>query len=375
MVPPNRKAVAIWNPAAAPVTATGPSTGPSHPREGRQISAAEVALHNTKEGAWIVVKGNVYDCTGYLKEHPGGASSIMLMAGQEDCTEDFQAVHSQRAWDLLEKHYIGSLHAGSPSGAPQQVKCLQLKEKIHVSHDTRIFRFYRPSWLAIPTGMHIMLSATIDGKKVMRPYTPLSDEHDKDHVDLLVKVYFAGVHPRFPRGGLMSQHLESIAIGQSIDIKGPMGEIEYKGKGAYNYQEEPSSCKFMSFVVGGTGITPAWQIINAVLRDPEDQTQLRLVYANRSPADILLRQELDNLAASHKERFQCWYTVDVLTDQDQGWEFDVGFITKEMLEKHIFQAEGSDAVVGMCGPPIMIEKCCIPHLKSLGYSGDAMFQF
>jgi len=369
---PNREAVAIWDPLNKQIA--GPRKS-SKERQGRWVSAEEVALHNSRDSAWIVVHGNVYDCTGYLKEHPGGPSSIMLMAGQEDCTEEFQAVHSHTAWDLLEEHYFGSLHASTVSAAPQKGKCLQLKEKIHVSHDTRIFRFYRPSWLAIPTGMHIMLSATIDGKKVMRPYTPLSDEHDEEHIDLLIKVYFAGVHPRFPRGGLMSQHLESIAIDQTIDVKGPMGDVEYKGKSAFTLDGEARSCKFMSFVVGGTGITPAWQIISAVLRDPEDHTQLRLVYANRSPADILLRHELDNLAANHKERFQCWYTVDVLTDQDKGWAFDVGFITKDMLEKHIFRHEGSDAVVGICGPPIMIEKCCIPHLKSLGYTGDAIFQF
>jgi len=371
---PKRDVVAIWNPSAKEKEVAGPRKSSSE-RQGRQITAKEVALHNSKDSAWIVVNGNVYDCTTYLKDHPGGASSIMLVAGQEDSTEDFQAVHSQKAWDLLDTYYIGSLQTGELSAPAQLAKTLQLKEKIQVSHDTRIFRFYRPSWLSIPTGMHIMLIATVDGKKVMRPYTPLSDEHDEEHVDLLVKVYFAGVHPKFPNGGLMSQYLESMTIGQTIKVKGPLGEIEYKGKGAYNYQEEPRSCKFMSFIVGGTGITPAWQVINAVLRDPEDQTQLRLVYANRSPADILLRQELDDMAAHHKDRFQCWYTVDVLTDNDAGWEFDVGFISKDMLEKHIFLPKCGDAVVGMCGPPIMIEKCCIPHLKALDYSEDAYFQF
>ena len=43
-----------------------------------------------------MVKGEVYDATEYLSEHPGGADSILLAAG-EDATEDFMAIHSSDA--------------------------------------------------------------------------------------------------------------------------------------------------------------------------------------------------------------------------------------------------------------------------------------
>ena len=39
-------------------------------------------------------------------------------------------------------------------------------------------------------------------------------------MDLVIKVYFANVHPRFPEGGKMSQHLESLKIGETIGKKG-----------------------------------------------------------------------------------------------------------------------------------------------------------
>ena len=38
----------------------------------------------------------MYDATDYLQDHPGGADSILLMAG-EDATEDFMAIHSADA--------------------------------------------------------------------------------------------------------------------------------------------------------------------------------------------------------------------------------------------------------------------------------------
>lgn len=49
------------------------------------------------------------------------------------------------------------------------------------------------------------------------------------------------------------------------------------------------------------------QVINAVLKDPEDRTQIALLYANQTPDDILLRQALDDLAAKH-DNFKVWYT-------------------------------------------------------------------
>lgn len=37
-------------------------------------------------------------------------------------------------------------------------------------------------------GQHIYLSAKVDGKLVVRPYTPVSSDDDKGYVDLVVKV-------------------------------------------------------------------------------------------------------------------------------------------------------------------------------------------
>lgn len=48
------------------------------------------------------------------------------------------------------------------------------------------------------------------------------------------------------------------------------------------------------------------QVIKAVLKDPEDDTQLSLLYANQSPDDILLLDELQELAKD--PRFKVWYT-------------------------------------------------------------------
>lgn len=80
---------------------------PSQP----SYSLSEVAQHSTAESAWIVVNCRVYDCTPFLKDHPGGADSILINAGS-DCSEEFDAIHSLKAWKMLDKYYIGQLRKG-----------------------------------------------------------------------------------------------------------------------------------------------------------------------------------------------------------------------------------------------------------------------
>jgi len=68
------------------------------------------------------------------------------------------------------------------------------------------------------------------------------------------------------------------------------------------------------FFAGGTGITPMLQLIRAIQRDPSDNTELALLFANQTEKDILLRDELEAAAASSKGRFKVWYTVDTPAD-------------------------------------------------------------
>ena len=47
----------------------------------------------------------------------------------------------------------------------------------------------------------------------------------------LFKVYFKNVHPKYPDGGKMSQYLDSLEIGDTVDIRGPSGKLTYVGRG------------------------------------------------------------------------------------------------------------------------------------------------
>lgn len=43
-------------------------------------------------------------------------------------------------------------------------------------------------------------------------------------------MYWKDEHPRFPEGGKMSQHLESLPIGGEMEVKGPLGHMHYLGR-------------------------------------------------------------------------------------------------------------------------------------------------
>uniref|UniRef100_A0A8C2CJB6 Cytochrome b5 reductase 1 n=1 Tax=Cyprinus carpio TaxID=7962 RepID=A0A8C2CJB6_CYPCA len=108
-------------------------------------------------------------------------------------------------------------------------------------------------------GKHVYLSARIDGNLTVRPYTPVSSDDDKGFVDLVVKIYFKNVHPKFPEGGKMSQYLESLRIGDVIDFRGPGGLLEYKGQGQFAIQAdkktpaETKTVRTLGLIAGGTG--------------------------------------------------------------------------------------------------------------------------
>lgn len=56
-------------------------------------------------------------------------------------------------------------------------------------------------------------------------------------------------------------------------------------------------------IAGGSGITPMFQVAQEILRNSDDKTQVSLIFANQTEDDIILRKELDEMAAKH-DNFQ-----------------------------------------------------------------------
>ncbi|EIN13550.1 ferredoxin reductase-like C-terminal NADP-linked domain-containing protein [Punctularia strigosozonata HHB-11173 SS5] len=229
---------------------------------------------------------------------------------------------------------------------PQVWQEFPLVEKIAISPNTAIYRFALPhpeDILGLPIGQHISVQAEINGKDIMRSYTPTSSDDDRGHFDLLIKSY---------EQGNISRWFSLLKIGDKVRVKGPKGQFTYT----------PSLSRELGMIAGGTGITPMLQIIRAALKNPLDRTKLSLIYANVNHDDILLKKELDELAAKHADRFKLYY---VLNNPPANWQGGVGFVSKEQIKEHLPPTDHNIKIL-LCGPPPMMT-AMKKHLDELGY--------
>jgi len=144
-------------------------------------------------------------------------------------------------------------------------------------------------------------------------------------------------------GGKGSGKMHSLKPGDSMKFK-PLHEFDYK----------PNQFSQMTFIAGGSGITPIYQLTRSILNNPEDKTKIALLYANNTEEDILLRKEFDELSQQFPDRFQRLYTVTKRGPSSDGM-VEEGYVTKEMLAKVMpHKLKVSNTKVLVSGPPAMV---------------------
>lgn len=235
--------------------------------------------------------------------------------------------------------------------SPTTPREFPLIQKTVLSHNSAVYRFSLPrpnDTLGLPIGQHVSVLATINGKHIRRSYTPTSsDDVDKGYFDLLIKTY--------PTGNI-SKLIGNLPIGSSIFVLGPKGNFVYT----------PNLVSTLNMIAGGTGITPMYQIITAIARNPLDKTKINLIYANVNEEDILLKPELDALAAAatRPNQINIYYVLN--NPPPEGWTGGVGFVTPEIIQANCTpppptnddensSLDFSKSVkLLVCGPPPMV---------------------
>lgn len=188
-------------------------------------------------------------------------------------------------------------------------------------------------------------------------------------------MYKRGVKERFPDGGKGSQQLDEMKIGDTIEMRGPFGMVEYKGRGVLVHGPRKTALhvKQIGMIAGGTGITPMLQVLESILRDDHDETRVSLLFANQTEDDILLRKRLEELRKMHPQRFvSLHYTLD--RAPQSGWAYSEGFIDANMIQAHLPKASDDTAIL-CCGPPPMIKYACRPNLEKLGHEKRSVVVF
>jgi cytochrome-b5 reductase len=216
------------------------------------------------------------------------------------------------------------------------------------------------------------------GEEISRKYTPISHIFSKGYFDLLIKVYHEGVNSEYPEGGKMSQWLDQLKIGENVIIRGPIGRLFYYGDGRFKLgtKEKPvvwreKTYKNVGMLCGGTGITPLYQLLLAASINSDSKVQYSMIFGNRSSADILLKEELDQLLNTSKLNFKLQHTID---KSEENWTGLVGYITRESIEKYIFPP-GEDTLILLCGRAAMCKKYLFPILLDMGYKQQDIFIF
>lgn len=118
-------AEATWASRIAPYEAApiepAPSTSSGAVVEG--ITLTEIATHASRADCWTAVDNTVYDLTGYMQQHPGGAGALANLCGI-DGTAAFKAQHGSQQRPVSELAslaigvYAGNVAPTDPTATP-----------------------------------------------------------------------------------------------------------------------------------------------------------------------------------------------------------------------------------------------------------------
>jgi nitrate reductase (NAD(P)H) len=387
----------------------------------KQFTREEIEKHDTDSDCWIVVDGKVYDATSVLAWHPGGKAAITSHAGKvhQETTDEFASIHDDFAYQKLKECILGVVtdkaaqHIKANAAAAAKEKAassnqnsdvilqkhkwtpVTLTARESLSSDTQKYTFTLPPGtpnLGLGTCQHIQLGFHMQDKMLIRSYTPTapilpSPKSNQTHqpngtsppqnndttatlqdghgtFTLVVKTY---APTSSQPGGAMSTLLATTPLNSQIDIRGPTGEITYLGGGRFTLdasEQQPQTFKRISLVLGGSGITPGYALLARIVlggsSEVDADVQVRVLDANKSEADILLKTELDDLEKKSNGRVKVTH---VLSHPSEKWTGVKGHVNEKVIKENLFGPDEDGAAVFLCGPPGLIQKGAMPALK------------
>uniref|UniRef100_W8BMG6 Cytochrome b5 reductase 4 n=2 Tax=Ceratitis capitata TaxID=7213 RepID=W8BMG6_CERCA len=195
--------------------------------------------------------------------------------------------------------------------------------------------------MVLPIGYHVTIAALINGELIRRSYTPVSGKFlhqplaaDTDanstNLNFLIKSY---------NEGSLSKHLRQRQVGQVLLLSAPRGNFRLQRLVTHRQ---------IALIAAGSGLTPMLNLIEHLLKRNANRIDyLRLLYFNKTPADIWCRSELEQLQTTD-ERFQL---VNVLSEADADWTGLRGRISNELLAPLMTKNTPEYAsFVAICGP-------------------------
>ena len=147
-------------------------------------------------------------------------------------------------------------------------------------------------------------------------------------------------------GGRVSNHLvDRAAVGDRLAVLGPSG--------SFGVTVDPTAHRHLVLVAGGSGITPMMSIAASVLAG-EPGSRVTLVYGNRSEGDVVFRQALTTLAATHGDRFVLRHVLEEPRAKSRAGR---GRLERAVAEQELRALDVTKAdAFFLCGPePMMVD--------------------
>ena len=168
-----------------------------------------------------------------------------------------------------------------------------------------------------------------------RPFTFTSLPEEND-LEFTIKTY--------PSHKGVTNELLNLKPGDELILHDVWGAIAYKGEGV--------------FIAGGAGITPFLSIFRH-LHTLNKIAGNKLIFANKTKADIIHEQELKDLLGNS--------FINILSDEAiTGYEH--GMITQDFLKENMGSV---DKIFYVCGPPPMMD-AIQGYLTNLGVGENAV---
>jgi ferredoxin-NADP reductase len=195
------------------------------------------------------------------------------------------------------------------------------------THDVKSFRFPRATSLNYKAGQYMFVTLKIGEQEARKPFSISSSPTERSCVEFTKKL----------TGHAFSRRLDALKAGDPVTIEAPFGNFTFEGES-----------ERIGLLSGGVGITPLRSICK-FCTDMKMHTKVALLYGNRTEADIVFRQELEQMQRQNNN-LKVMFT---LAEPGANWEGYTGYIDAEMIKKEI--PEYSETVFYTCGPPVMVQ--------------------
>jgi ferredoxin-NADP reductase len=197
---------------------------------------------------------------------------------------------------------------------------VKVKSIEKVTHDVLKIETEKPQTFSFKPGQAIEIAINKNGwKEEKRPFT-FTCLPSADYLEFTIKTY--------PLHNGVTNQLLQLKENDELILHEVFGAIEYKGEGI--------------FIAGGAGITPFISIFR-YLHSINKTGANKLIYANKTKADIILEAEFKKLLGSN--------FINILSDE-KAEGYANGMITEDFIKQN---SGGLDKLFYVCGPPPMME--------------------